>query len=448
MGNQTGRNYQSAPRLSKSCFSRHKLLHLTPSLRQLAPSLRKVVDLPAMPDRLPNNEILPTVKKFSTLKGFETIQDALHDHRKKTGAAISELAIDGWFDDPPAKPTKDVAHAFLLSFLITHTDVLGLSPEDRLLWDRLEFTLSNPARRRDHPAAVATPPNPSTMQLYGGAIADILLDRSRRDGRDELEDFFYCSPRNLPFEQLDQSYYFLYRFASTGRVIRTFVVFKRPQPQLVSSFTFVTFMRSDPDRFSDWHRESEGLVSKWEWSYQLIGFSYRTNSIFVDDPEQNVAARRDAKKRPRHIELYAFEYAEIDLEPGLFSGVTFTSAASNQPVVARVAMLHLGTSSSLGKVLSHKEAKPRVFDPEELQNDLKESVKDLRDFGCSGFAPKLNAAATHPAWDNARSAALAKELLTMLDNTPAWERMHSPSAEARGRGAIGSFTRGDQKLRP
>jgi hypothetical protein len=138
----------------------------------------------------------------------------------------------------------------------------------------------------------------------------------------------------------------------------------------------------------------------------------------------------------------------MGLDRGLFSGLAFTSAASGHPVVSRLAALHLGTTCSFGIPVSHIEARPTVFEPEDLQQDLKNSVAHLHAAGCKGFATKLNSATAHTNWDGARSEQLSQEILGMLDNTPAWERSQPQAGERRARGAIDCFTRGQKRLRP
>src|SRR5262249_7355645 len=159
---------------------------------------------------------------------------------------------------------------------------------------------------------------------------------------------------------------------------------KRPQKNLSTSFSFLRFMRGDRNVLAELVRESEGVILKWETSYEFLGFSYRMPSDDALGPDYP-GERLRAKLRPRGIELMAFEYAEIEIEHGLFSGLTMTTAAVNQPVIARVAMLHLGTVSLLGTNISDEDVQPTVFNVSDLAPDLRSLVARLQNIPCKRF---------------------------------------------------------------
>ena len=109
-----------------------------------------------------------------------------------------------------------------------------------------------------------------------------------------------------------------------------------------------------------------------------------------------------------------------------------TIAAGHQPVVARMAFLHLGTRTSLGQKLSDRQVDLRELSAEELASDLKKTVQRLKkDHKCKTFGIHLQEAVSERNWETKGAQALAEHILRMIDNTPAWEIAQS-SAPAKG----------------
>jgi hypothetical protein len=378
--------------------------------------------------------------RFGTLSADSKVRlkRELKRYRRSSDAQISSPAIDNWFNDSGATPYKTGSIAFLHGYLIAN---IKPAPEHRDLYDSLESSL-RPPKNRPHSRPVAHSLREGNLYVVG--MINTILDRGRRSDRNEIDDFFYCSPDNTVISEKDHSFYVVYRYSTKARIVKEFLVCKRPQKDLSSSFSFLRFMRGDRNVLPELFRESEGVILKWETTYEFLGFNYRVSSDDTDEPAESVTRRMIAKSRPGGVELMAFEYDEIGVEHGLFSGLAMTVGALNQPIVARVAMLHLGTVGSLGRGISHQDVQPTVFDVNGLANDLRSSVSRLQKLGCNKFAPKLNNAVARSDWNDRGSARLAEEINTMLDNTPGWET--SPTNQNRpkephGRGAIETFTR-------
>jgi hypothetical protein len=379
--------------------------------------------------------------------GRETLKEALVAYSQAMKSPISRHSIEQWFAADPTSPTKGKSRFFLHAFLLAACDRTNLTADMTAVYDRLLTLLTKPPRQKKAVTADETGLSETALE-YGKLLGGVLLDRTRRSDHSEVADFFYSSPQAPAAGERDHSYYLLYRYAATGRVVKAFLVCKRPQAT-IPSYSFLTFMRGDPQRYPEQHRESRGIITKWENnSYLFLGFVYRMASDDVDDPEKNVEVRRAAYEKPHYMEMLGFDFEEIDNRHGLFSGLTFTIAVSN-PVITRVAMLHLGTVSSLGTSISHKEVGLKVLDSQDIAKDLRETVERLRRKKCKNFGRRLEVDSKASDWASVRSGEMADEILAMLDNTPAYEStLHeeSRSKEFASRGAIGTTPRAYQQI--
>jgi len=139
------------------------------------------------------------------------------------------------------------------------------------------------------------------------------------------------------------------------------------------------------------------------------------------------------------VGLIAFEYA--DVKPGLIPGLTMTLAASEQPVVARVVLLHLGTEKTFGMRVTSKSHIERLVEPRELAldkvaEDLRLMIDRLRNAGCTRLSEYLQAATSKRDWKKEGHKKLAKAIVTEIDNLPLWERAARPRKSFRAHGAI------------
>jgi hypothetical protein len=365
----------------------------------------------------------------------ERLRTALYDHlRSMRMKPISRQAIKHWLDDEGAQVTRPQAIAFLHDFL-SHAVVEKQLPAAAIDTYRQLVMYTARFANIDYGSNRIADAHIEEIKNNNGIVRIIsnILAIDRFSLRDERNDLFYPSSENLPN---DQSYYLVYRHSTTERaVLKTFLVCKSPQRNFINAHSFVQFIRGGKDFHPDVVKESQGLILKLEKAYYWIGYNYRVR--LEDDHPGYQFARIEAKRRPISLELMVTEFDDIGLDRGLFPGLIATTAAMNQPVVGRAAMLHLGTSQSLGKFISHDLVQPSEIRPEELEGDLQETVGRMRNNGCLRFGRSLDHSLRGGNWTSVGAAQLAKRILQMIDNTPAAEATGEAAVHARG--AIETF---------
>lgn len=373
---------------------------------------------------------------------MNALQRELKRFRRTVQNPPSEQAITNWFSSSNARPVRSTSLAFLYAYVASNVarDKLS-SVEAQNLYDEVQKFLGS-----GHvlPGSQLQPIQ-SRREQFLMAMIDIVLARGRRPARRELDDFFYPSPEGYSADQQDESYYVMYRYSTTeGAILKTFMVCKKPQRDFSEYFSYLTFIHGGEHFFPDVVRESTGVILKYENCYQFFGYNYKLPSNRRADPTGYGQRRVIAKSDPRALETIAIEYADLDLERGLFPGLTMTMAASSQPIIARVALLHLGTHRSLGRRLSDEDVKPTELPSSQLNTDLRQMVARLHSLDCSRFPGKLAQSAQRLDWAREGSDDLAEEIRRMIDNIPAWELSLSYSSNVpapQARGAIETYSR-------
>ena len=381
------------------------------------------------------------------------LKRTLKRFRQTARTRISETAIENWFREPGpdhqrSHPIRGSSLAFLHEFLTRQIERQRLAAEEqRELYGMVEQFL-RPAQLSSAPRS---PENVRTSDILLSIIVDTILDKGRRAERQEIDDFFYCSPVDGAQTESDHSFYVLYRYSTTGGIVKMFFVCRRPQRNFTSFYSFRCFLRGGSEFQPDVVRESQGVILKFETCYQFVGFTYRVPGDHVTGAHHGAEGQIRGLLRPRLIEILAAEYGDIDLERGLFPAEMLTMGASNQPLITRVALLHLGTVHSLGRNISHEDVGPTEMRIEHLGDDLRMLVSRLNELGCEKFPSKLGREVARHDWSTEGSDRLTKEIIAMLDNTPAWETsIGNPNLpkELHGRGAIETFSRSGTRPRP
>lgn len=273
-----------------------------------------------------------------------------------------------------------------------------------------------------------------------GGLDRIVIDRlgnlfraSRGNRRSITSDLFHNGD---PQDETDWSYFLVYRYSTNrGELLKSFLVIQKPDPAF-KDYGFNHFVWGGQKKGQNWHvfRECEGAVLALEKAYYFLGYNFvvgankreSTHSLYEK-------ARRSAKEHPNGMGLLSAEYEEITRDKGLFSGVTMTIAAGHQPVVARLAFLHLGTRTSLGCELSDRHVNLRELSASELASDLRSTVGRLRrECHCENFGIHLQRATSEKSWVTKGAPALAARILQMIDNTPAWEATQATAPRSGG----------------
>lgn len=228
--------------------------------------------------------------------------------------------------------------------------------------------------------------------------------------------------------------------------LKSFLVVQKPVKDLRKIFVFNHFVWGGVNASYTSHifRECEGFIIKMAKAFYFIGYNYTVPADKRQEPEFYKRQRATAKWTPNGIGIIALEYDDVHASPGLFGGLTMTLAAMAQPVTSRIAMLHLGTKQSLGRIISDDIVVPGEMEPELLAEDLKITVGKLRQAGCRRFGLVLEGASSSAEWETKDSAILADRIKQMIDNTPAWEfsqyeRSGRKKRRHSARGAIETF---------
>lgn len=248
----------------------------------------------------------------------------------------------------------------------------------------------------------------------------------------------------------DASYYLCYRHSTNhGAVVKSFVVMRRPVRDVRTTFIFNEFVGGgEGGRFIDHlYRESEGVVFRMERAFYLLGSNFNVPVDKRIDPDFYAAQRRRARWKPNALTMHVFEYDDVRLGPGLFGGVTLNVADLCQPLVSRVAMLHLGVRSLLGRTLTDDLLRPGEMRAEEMAVDLHRIVTAMREEGCRRFGHQVEKALVAPSAMAASLKRSCDQVLRMIDNTPAWEVKLASEGQGRrrvpvSRGALETFGAG------
>jgi hypothetical protein len=373
-------------------------------------------------------------------ENLAALRDALVRFQR-SDKRVSRTAVANWFKENGSIPDRDHSRGFLRAYLYTALDARSLSPERQTAWNEIDAFLraapltkvdqsDRAGSRRTQPDSIAT------------AFIDVLLRKGVYGRVGEIDDLlFYCSP-HAERSPNDQSYYLAFRYSTIkGAIVKTFFVCSRPRGG-VEWFTTRHFTRGAPEDNPDVVRESRGVVLSYGKSLLFLSYTYTIPFERASDPEGFSNAQFAAMANPRALELFSVESEDGAREKGLLSAVTFSSAALDQPLVGRLALLHLGTAASLGRRIRDDDVRPTELPSDRVGGDLQHTVNHLQNLGCVSFGSTLQRVVAR-GWDTEASEALANRILGMIDNTPAWETSHSNLsrvAEGRAHGALETYS--------
>jgi hypothetical protein len=265
-----------------------------------------------------------------------------------------------------------------------------------------------------------------------------LFETSRINSRSIANDLFWDGD---PADERDFSYFLVYRHSSNhGSILKSFLVLQKPDPEIFNDYGFNHFIWGGKPFNDHIFRECEGAILKLEKSYYLLGYNFSVPANKRENPKNYQMHRESSKRKPNGMGLMAFEYSDVEANPGFFGGVTMTLAASHQPVLARVALLHLGTRSGFEKEISDSDVQPTELFTRDLAKDITETIARLKQLKCKKFGMHLQKCLQAPRWAKDGASSLAHDIRAMVDNTPAWEIQRAkPKDKPVSRGAIETF---------
>ena len=372
--------------------------------------------------------------------------------RRVGRATVAAAAVRSWLvprgkDARKSVPKREPAINFLHGYVLW-VDHGGRIPADRKAeCASLEFALRthlNPslpagtflgdAPRLSTSKRVAEAPLGATIR---NMVATIVAASEKNNLRSERDDFFRGGGDE---HRDDRIYYVMYRFSTNnGDVLKSFLKIKPPQDLDSKQYQFNHFVqggRGAMDGAYEIFRECEGVIIKFATAYYFIGYNFVIPVNKRSHPNQYKLRRKKQRHSPNGMGLLASEYDGFNYNPGLLSAVTMTLAASQQPIVARAVLLHIGTKSSLGCEITDDHVQPAELPMEEVAQDIRDIVERLRGLGAKSFSEVLQAAVYRRDWDGDGHKRLAATILRSIDNTPAWEKGSGGKPKIVARGAI------------
>jgi hypothetical protein len=342
---------------------------------------------------------------------------------------ISRAAINAWCLGK-SQPSRRKAFHFLQRYLKWLTEREGFSSASSARFKDIKDFLDQ-ATGPDGPASAS---NSSSLSSYF-SITNLTSSLERhRESRRQLNDFFYCSRRATSIHTSDESYYAMYRYSTTGDIAKSFVVSEWPDER--QGLLFKSFSEGKPTAFSNHARITNGLVIPSSGFYQFIGHSCRSDKFISSESDEEL-------NRPTlALEIMAFEYEAITRDGGLFPGIIMSMGHSNQPIVTRIAMLHIGTKDSLGVKISDLDVHPLELAASDFTDDLVQMIKRIEKLSPQKFAPRLHDAIGRQDWLTAGCQRMTNYILEMLDNsTPSGKFINSDGEQSHpGHRALEPFS--------
>ena len=375
--------------------------------------------------------------------GKTTFSRALLTFSKRVGG-VTEGTIHNWLKENPTEPNNNGKRFLLLYVHHLISDKLiakGMDEAASILEKFLKGTVWE-RRTGDRKVPASAASDDSIDRIVIDRLGNV-FSASRGNGRSISNDLFNNGD---PRDSRDWSYFLVYRYSTNrGELLKSFLVIQKPEPEFKDyGFNHFVWGGKKKGQNRNVFRECEGAVLALEKAYYLVSYNFVVGvNKRTSDPNAYETARQNAKKHPIGMGLLSAEYEEITRNPGLFSGVTMTIAAGHQPVVARLAFLHLGTKTSLGCELSDRDVDLRELLPDELEGDLRSTVGRLKKKQCKTFGTHLQDEVSESSWEKKGVKGLAQKILEMIDNTPAWETVRPPRSSRRktfkSQGALETF---------
>lgn len=238
-------------------------------------------------------------------------------------------------------------------------------------------------------------------------------------------------------------YFLTYRYSTTGgNILKGFLVVKQHPGTGFGRFRFSHFIWGGPENIHIF-RETHGLMLACEKAYYFLGVGVSVSGDKRDPAFRRSREYRELRAEPpvQTFELSTIEYDEFELKEVVLSGLTMASAARHQPVVARLALLYLGTDRELSHELLDNEVVPTEIPFESWQEDLLTTLRRLTELGVAGFDRRLGFKKSGKHFDLAVIKKFAKRIETIIDNTAHWETSgenDKANRDAKNAGAIES----------
>ena len=206
----------------------------------------------------------------------------------------------------------------------------------------------------------------------------------------------FFDARDLKSVARERSYYVAYRCSTQPpEIVRTFLIIDGPELSGVGAFSFTHVYEAQRKKIK---RITRGMLLGLEDAYYFIGASAK------------LLHGRDEKNRPRldrtsGLKMIAIPETQARTNEQVPAGVYMSNSLNVQPIVGRIALLHLGYKSVVGELTDEAIRPGIVVSSDKLADDIRGLTK----------IPNVS-----PQAEDADE--LAKEILMRINNLPYCDR--------------------------
>lgn len=188
----------------------------------------------------------------------------------------------------------------------------------------------------------------------------------------------------------DIAYFLAFRYSTTeNRIMASFLAILTPEQNALGFYSYAHFVEAQDDHGNTMSTETRGVVLNLPKATYFLG-----------------STERDAPKTIANFELLATDRDTLALKGQVLPALGMSSAAVWQPVIARYALLRLGTRSSLGVALSSREIKPQHIKTGELGQYIANVLTKMGSMKCN-FDKKLT-----------NKKFIADQIISKINNCP------------------------------
>ena len=196
--------------------------------------------------------------------------------------------------------------------------------------------------------------------------------RNITESREEQQIFFptvFNAKNNLDLlSYANTAYYHLFRYSTLeGKILKSFLAILTPAENKLGFFSFAHIakggMTSD-DHYNRIKKVTRGIIVNLAPATYFIGRTLRDNS-------QNVS----------NFEMMAIERDTLLASRPVIHALVMSSAAVNQPIIARAVLVRIGDRLSFGKKIDDEMAAPTEFEDEKLLSIINHDLGTMTDRG-------------------------------------------------------------------
>ena len=162
--------------------------------------------------------------------------------------------------------------------------------------------------------------------------------------------------RDLEFN--DQSFYVCYRYSeSSGQIVKSFLVINSPAYSDNDAFTFVHIHKTKSGR-GEVKRISRGALIGFDDAFYFLGGSARSLKGTMD--------------KAMGFKMMSLPVDSFVIDQTLLAGMFLSTSLQWKPVVGKIALVHLGFRTSLGKGMTDESIDLKLLGKDQLAGDIRQ----------------------------------------------------------------------------